>query len=247
MKAKVEYIQDQFGNNYIGVNIYKDIISPFLNTIKNAIGDEYDEYVKYQQDRDHGHYHITVINVMEYNKLCKDKGIDKFVNSLDDVFNYECDDIKLIGVGTATRGENRTYFVVVNSESLQEIRKKYGLPEQDFHITIAFKYKDVFGVPKNIVMKEFNPFLKLLRSEYYNNHENFDFIRYIDNFDMDPDDEIYLVDLKDTYATFKTGETNNFIVGLIDDKFWISAKWQEDNKDIPVMPTTIISKKLKDI
>jgi hypothetical protein len=39
-------------------------------------------------------------------------GMDVFTNSLTRVFKYEIDDLKLMGIGTATRNENRAYFIV---------------------------------------------------------------------------------------------------------------------------------------
>jgi uncharacterized protein YaaQ len=246
MKFKIIYIKDSVGNNYLGVNIYRDTVSPFLDQFKEIIGDDYDEYVKYQQERDHGHHHITVINVMEFNKLSKEMGVDKFVNSLESVFDFDFTDIKLMGVGTAEKSGNRTYFVVVNSDQLQEVRKKYNLPEQDFHITIGFKYKDVFGVRKNQVMTIGDPFLKLLKKKYYNDNETFDFIRDIDNFDMDIDEDIEPIKIEDTNATFRCGENNYFTVALIGDDLRIAAKWQDTEKK-PILANTLISKKLKDI
>jgi hypothetical protein len=69
MIYRVEYLKDVVGNNYLGVNIYVDFIQQYLEKLKAIIGDEYAIYIKNQQNRDSGHYHITVINVMEYNKL----------------------------------------------------------------------------------------------------------------------------------------------------------------------------------
>ena len=75
-------------------------------------------------------------------------------------------DLQFLGIGTAEKSGNRAYFIVVRSEKLQEVRKRYGLPEQDFHVTLGFKWKDVFGVRKNEVLKEKEPFLKLLNHLY---------------------------------------------------------------------------------
>jgi hypothetical protein len=46
-------------------------------------------FTENQQRRDNGDYHITVINVAEYNKLSNDMGMDVFTNSLTRVFKYE--------------------------------------------------------------------------------------------------------------------------------------------------------------
>ena len=61
MIHRLEYLKDTVGNNYIGVNIYVDMVQQYLERLKSIIGDEYDIYIKNQQNRDHGHYHITVI------------------------------------------------------------------------------------------------------------------------------------------------------------------------------------------
>ena len=243
---RLEYLKDVAGNNYIGVNIYKEMIYQFLDTLKQVLGDEYDEYIKYQQDRDHGHHHITVINVMEYNGLAKEMGIDKFVNSLESIFKYDFDDVKLMGLGTAEKNGNRTYFVVVNSEKLQEVRKKYNLPNQDFHITLGFKWKDVFGVRKNIVLNIKDPFLKLLKKKYYKGHETFEFIKDINEFEGDVERDIEPIKIEDTYATFRNGDNDYFTVALIGDDLKIAAKWQDTEKK-PILANTLILKKLKDI
>lgn len=247
MNCRIEYLRDVVGNNYLGVNVYTSIVDPFLNRLKNIIGDNYDSYIKNQKDRDHGHYHITVINVMDYNKICNKLGMDKFINSLESVFNYEIDDVKLLGIGTAEKAGNRTYFIVAQSDKLQEIRKKYELPEHDFHITIGFLYKDVFGVRKNEVIKEVDPFLKELKKRYYDSNETFEFIKGIPNFDGDKLKEIEPIKITDTLFTFKCGEFEYFTISLLDpDGIRVTAKWQ-NNEKIPIIPTTLILKKFKEV
>jgi hypothetical protein len=56
------------------------------------------------------------------------------------------------GVGTATKSGNTTYFIVCKSDKLDAIRSRYDIPKFDFHVTLAFNPKDVFGVPKNKVI-----------------------------------------------------------------------------------------------
>lgn len=240
------YIRDSIGNNYVGVNIYPETVQPFLDKLKSIIGDEYDVYVQNQQNRDHGKSHITVINVMDYNRLSKEMGMDKFINSLESVFDYEIDDLKLMGIGKAEKNGNRAYFIVVNSDKLQQVRKKYNLPDQDFHITLGFKWKDVFGIRKNEVLPEIDPFLKLLKSEYYNHNETFEFIKEIDNFGGNPDRDIEPIKIEDTHATFRNGDLSYFIVSLIDNVLRVVANW-DDNQKKPILPDTIITKKFKEI
>lgn len=236
------YLKDVIGNNYLGVNISDGFVQPYLNELKEHLGeDEYKVFTHNQQQRDHDKYHITVINVMDYSKLCKGN-MSEFVNSLDKIFKYEIDDLKFLGLGTAQRNENQTYFIVCNSEKLNAIRNRYGLGPHDFHITLGFRYKDVFGVRKNEIMKKSNNFLKLLSNEYYKN-ENWNFIKKIANYNSDRNSEIIPVEIKNSHLKIKCdGDFMDVI--YLDDQFWIATKYSA-NKDLPRLSENEIAKLLK--
>ena len=240
----INYLKDQLGNNYLGIDIPINTIQPFLNELKSIIGeDDFRIYIENQIKRDSGHYHITLINVIEFNRLSKSMGIDKFINSLEPIFKYEIDDLKMMGVGTATKNENRAYFVVINSDKLDAIRDRYELPKQDFHITLGFKFKDVFGVRKNQVLEKEGKFLQLLKQEYYKN-VNWEFIKTIGNFNLNKDEELTPVDISDSRIKFKCGD-NYIDVGLLDDeKFWVMAQYPIV-EEMPRLSETEIAKKLK--
>jgi hypothetical protein len=78
---------------------------------------------------------------------------DKFINSLEPIFKYEIDDLEMLGIGTASKGDNTTYFIVCNSDKLDAVRTRCELPKFDFHVTLGFNLKDVFSVRKNEVIK----------------------------------------------------------------------------------------------
>ncbi len=234
------YIKDVIGNNYVGIDFPNGVIDPFLNELKDIIGEEsFEAYTENQKKRDHGSYHSTVINVMDYNALSKKMGMDKFINSLDPIFKYEIDDLKMMGVGTAEKNGNRAYFIVCNSEKLDQVRQRYELPKFDFHITLGFLHKDVFGVRKNEVLKKEGKFLKLLKQEYYKN-DNWNFIKKVKNFDLNPQSEIIPISISDTFIKVKC-DGYYMDVAYIEDKFWISTKYQLD-KELPRLPETEISK-----
>ena len=246
MIHRLEYLKDIANNNYLGVNIYVDNVSPFLERLKVILGNKYEAYVQNQQNRDHSKYHITLINTMEYNKLSKEIGMDKFINSLESAFDYEFDDVQFLGIGTAEKAGNRAYFIVVKSDKLQEVRRKYNLPDQDFHITIGFLHKDVFGVRKNEILKENDPFLKLLKDLYYNNHETFEFVKEISNFEGDVEKDIEPIKIDNTNAIFRNGNNDYFSISLLDGELKVVAEWQ-DTENKPIISNTLISKKFKDI
>jgi hypothetical protein len=239
------YTRDSIGNNYLAVKFDKGTIEPYLNQLKEIIGEkDFEDFTNNQQKRDGGSYHMTVINVMDYNKLAKEAGMDKFVSSLDAIFKFEIDDLRLMGVGTAERNYNRAYFIVAQSDKLDAIRNRYGLKEHDFHITLGFNHKDVFGVRKNEVVKKEGKFLKLLKQEFYKS-DNWNFVRRIENFQLDPKSEIIPVSISDSYLKVKC-DGHYIDVTYMDDgeKFWIVTKYPIE-EELPRLSETEIAKKLK--
>jgi hypothetical protein len=243
----IENIKDVMGNYYIGVNIYTDTVYPFLEQLKDLLEDEYDEYVKYQQQRDMNHYHITVIRPIEISKLEKQYGLAKFREFIEHDFEYPIDDIQLLGIGKAESGSNKAFFIVVRSEKIQAIRKNWDLEPIDLHITIGFKYRDVFSVSKNQVLKIDLVFTKLFKKYYYDDNENFDWIKYLQNYNGEEDYDVKIINIKDTSARFRIGNKHYCEVVEAGGDLIIGAIWYEDRPDseIPILSKTILNSKLK--
>ena len=154
MKHYIEHVKDAVGQNYLAIKIDTIETLPFLDELRSILGKEdCDLYTSNQEARDKGEHHITVINVMDYSRLTKAMGLDKFVEALQPILEYEIDDLQMLGVGKAEAKGNTAYFVVCDSDKLQAVRTRFELPKQDFHITLGFDKKDVFGVPKNEIIK----------------------------------------------------------------------------------------------
>lgn len=242
MAFYIKYTKDVIGNNYLAIKINKSNIDKYLNDLEDRLdSDLFDEYTKNQQKRDNNSYHITVINVMEFNSLMSQLGIDKLTQYLELIFKYPIDDLKMLGLGQAEKSGNKSYFVVCESEKLNAVRQRFNLPEHDFHITIGFKHKDVFGVRKNKVLPKINNFLNLLGYEYLKN-QSWDFIKDIDNYDFDTDEEIYPVEITESYIKFRLND-NYFDVSYIDsnDEFRIVTKYRSKD-NLTRIPTTEINK-----
>ena len=242
MICYITHLRDVIGNNYLGIDLPTTIVQPDLNELREILGDnDYETFTENQIKRDGGHYHITVVNVVDYNRLSKQMGIDKFVNSLDPIFKYTIDDLKLLGVGRAQKNENTSFFIVCQSDKLDAVRERFNLPKQDFHITLGFKWRDVFGVRKNELFKKEGKFIQLLRQEFYKN-ENWDFIKKIKNFDLDPRAEIIPVKLSDTTLKFKC-DGYYLDIGYQEegDNLRIYTKYPVD-EDLPRLPETEIAK-----
>lgn len=246
MNHYLEILKDSLGQNYVGIVFSVEEVEPFLNQLKEHLGESYDEYTKLQQIRDSGKYHMTFMSVMEFNQSSKEIGFDKFTTNLNHLMKVNFDDIKLLGLGTAEKSDNRTFFVVLKSELLNEARSTFGLDSKDFHITLGFKSKDVFGVPKNQIMTKTNSFLKKLKSNYMQEGESFEFVKGIKNFDLDFYQQIEPMEINDTNAIFRCGEHDYLQISLVDNSMTITGKWQDTNK-IPILSQTLIERKFKQI
>ena len=239
---RIEYIKDSVGENYVGINIYTDLIYPFLEKMKIFLKDDYDEYVKYQQNRDNNHYHCTIFSVAEFNKIPIDQ-----INRLNQLmYDFQINDLKLLGLGSAEKNYNKAYFVVCTSEEIQEIRKAFNFNERDLHITLGFKFKDVYGVRKNIILPEQELFLDELSKKYFETYQTFDFLKELENYDYDLNKNIYPIKINNSYATFRIGDNNTvndyIIVSYVGNKLNISCKWQSSEEHTYLSDTIVLRK-----
>lgn len=145
---KLDWIKDSIGQDYIGVKIPNNLTIPYLEQMQKILGEEFEKYKENQKSRDSGEYHITVINAPEVSKLIKELGVDDFLNQI----NSDNLKINFKGLGKATKGGSTAFFIVCKSTELDSIRKKLSLQEKDFHVTLGFNPRDVFGVRKNKVL-----------------------------------------------------------------------------------------------
>ncbi len=241
-----QYLKDSFSNNFLGIKIFNTQLEPYMTKLSSILGDQFDVYTKNKEILDRGEFFIEIISVFEFDRLVDELGMDNFINSLESVFQYEVDDIKFLGLGKAELSSNTSYFIVVKSEKLEDIRDKYELPKTDFHITLGFKWKDVKGVRKNEVLKEKSDFIQLLSDNFYKHDETFEFIKSIDNFNGDTELEIEPIKIQETYANFRIGRNMYFTVTLIDNELRISPEWF-GKSSVPILSNTIVKRKLKEL
>lgn len=148
MKVYLRTIEDVLGNIYIGVVYETYELHSYLEKWYASFKSEAEviqlkTFIYNKNQRDGEKYHSTICNVMDFNKLSLTS--KKYI--LDKIGTEH--DIKILGIGKASNSKgNKTNFIVIESESLQEIRQMIGLDKMDFHITLGFDKKDVFGVSK---------------------------------------------------------------------------------------------------
>jgi 2'-5' RNA ligase len=132
-------LKDRLGNSYMGIKVGMDDVYPLVEALANHLGDDYERFATNRKNRDGENYHITVLNVGEYqpNK-------NTAIVHLGHKIQFE---IKGIGKAEHPHNGNITYFAIVESMQLDTLVTMCGI-KRDFHITLGFDLKDVFGVSK---------------------------------------------------------------------------------------------------
>ncbi len=151
MYKNVVYLNDCIGQQYVGVKFTKDEMDYILKLWFSVFHQEVDiskiiTCSNNHDERDGEYYHITLINVMEFNSIKKTTSLE----NIEKIFLTIIDDITFKGIGKSIKKGNEAHFVVVNSIQLNSIREAFGLERRDLHITLGFDKKDVFGVSKGV-------------------------------------------------------------------------------------------------
>ncbi len=136
---KVEKLTDSQGLSYLAGRVPDAEVGQYLKQMQLILADDYQTFRQQQSARDHGEFHITLINPYEYQALT-----DKT-----SVLNQPIR-VKLHGLGRVSQGNKTTYYVVASSDDGQFLRQKLLLPEKDFHVTLGFNPQDVYGVSKGL-------------------------------------------------------------------------------------------------
>ena len=240
MQFKIEYIKDVVGNNYLGINVPFGFISNYLTELSEVLESEYDSYISNQQKRDRG-YHITVLNVAECNHLSTTMGMDKFSEKVEHLSNIDIN-IKPMGIGSANRGDNTTYFIVLESSTLDEIRRSLGLKHHDHHITIGFKWKDVFGVDKGVpsLINKKSQFIGLL-SHLYKSDDQWSFLLDISNWEY-PKQNMKVISISETTLTICLEDGTRLQIGLIGDELRVATESKSQYDRVNGLSTNEIRK-----
>ena len=148
MTGKLSILKDVANNSYLGI-IIDD--SPELNkevldevAMFKTFREDAAILIEKQQSRDKGHRHITVFTVMECQKDPKTLSLEGAI----------INDLKLFGIGSINIDKDgvlmETFYVLAQSELIQELRHRYDLKDKDLHVTIGFTHKDLFHKFKDI-------------------------------------------------------------------------------------------------
>lgn len=137
--------QIEMGRGYCFMDVPKERVEPYRQELIARLGEkEASQLFTNLSARPTGDgFHVTVFSPAETRALTKKKGED-WIRAHQETANYT-----IVGLGTASNEKSRTFFAIVESPDLQNIRQKAGLGKKDFHITLGFTNGDVFDQPKD--------------------------------------------------------------------------------------------------
>lgn len=127
--------------------------SLYLVGINNIIN-EFCEFFFSEQDmnkminrkkRDGDNFHITIIHSKEMNSI-NTADLDNVIAQ----FDFSDLDILCVGIGSVTNVESSSTYVKIVSQRLQDIRNRYKLSNDNFHVTLDFKNGDVHCKQKSL-------------------------------------------------------------------------------------------------
>lgn len=139
----VAILESKSGRDYLGCELTHDEIEEYLNDFRAVDPINFKKASCNQRKRDGHSFHVTIVSPAEYDSLSVT--LRKRIRDLRRR-NVQLD---LVGIGQVGDEQNKSYFVVVNSATLDEIRSIIGLPSRDYHVTLGFYIKDVHGVRKD--------------------------------------------------------------------------------------------------
>lgn len=143
VSGELKIIQASNNQDYLAVDIPIEQMQHYEHFLSTQIGLD---AIENKHRRDRGHFHVTVLNAMQYGKLKKfnPEGFNNLLKHLGKTFEFFS-----YGIGLAQKENNQAWFVVCENPELQALRIELNITEkQDFHITLAFEQKDVFGLSK---------------------------------------------------------------------------------------------------
>lgn len=154
--GQISKITDNSGSDYIAVKVNNEDAYEYQEML-HQLG--LHEYTSNQIKRDKGHFHVTIINAMEYGNLKKNYSeklpiLETYLQEPVDMFFH--------GIGKASKDDksgqtNTALFAVIENATLSSLREKLGMKPFNFHMTLGFKDKDVHGVPKDKSTVIFSP------------------------------------------------------------------------------------------
>jgi hypothetical protein len=245
MTYKITYHKDINNQPYYAMDIDRVTISKYITQLREEVVDLtlFNQLILNQSKRDSNKHHITVLNAINVGSLIKNMGEYEFIKIIKEIEGVDIVDLKILGLGASSVGNNISYYVVVVSDTIDEILSALGLSKKDLHITIGYDEKDVFDVPKNQLLIPRSKFLTNLAALFYSHDESFEFIRKIRGFNGN-EDQIQATFIGESWASFKIGEFSYISLSLIDDKMMVTNSWS-DKKKKRILAHTIVCRRLR--
>lgn len=140
VSSQIAFLTSQSGRIYAGCDIPEREVELYIRELSKEEPADFNALRKNQSARDRGLFHLTVISPPEFARLSPSLALD---------FIGETVGIQLCGLGKATRGGQRSFFVVVQCERIAELRQDLRLGHRDLHITLGFDRNDVHDISKD--------------------------------------------------------------------------------------------------
>lgn len=246
MKHKITYHTDNIGDAYLAIDVDRSNINRFIMDMREEVKDleMFSRFVANQNIRDRFQFHITVFNSAEVRALQNNFTHFGHLLLMRMISEMDFSDVRFLGLGTASRNEDTTFFVVVESESIQQLIKDMGFPPKDLHVTLGFDQSDVFGVEKSeVIIPGGSDFKHKLSKIFKNNNMDFEWLRNMDGFGVSVGD-IIPTKIGEASATFRISDYDFISISLEEGELRITDSWKKDKKSKSALAHATVCHKL---
>ena len=140
ISCRIDLLTSKSGRPYVGCDVPRKHVQRYLYDFFTEGTLNYRHVRKNQIIRDRGRFHVTIVSPPEFETVGRALAPELVGKPLS---------LSMTGLGKAMSEDMHTFFVVVQSDSIDRIRKSLGLGPRDLHITIGFNKEDVHGVTKD--------------------------------------------------------------------------------------------------
>lgn len=246
MTFKITDHIDAIGDAYLAVDVDRKIVDRYIMELREEIKDTemFSRFVANQNIRDKFRFHITVFNSAEVRSM--KTNFTHFAYALISKFisEFEFTDVKFRGIGTASRYEDTTFFIVVESDRIQQLIKDMDFAPKDLHVTLGFNQNDVFGVCKSeVIIPGGSDFKHKLSKTFKFHNMDFGWLRDMDGFGV-LEGDIIPTKIGEEIATFRIGDYDFISISLVEGELRITDSWKKPKKSKSALAHSIVCHKL---
>lgn len=141
IRVAPQIAKDSLGRSYLRCSVHQQEVANHLTEMELLVGaPRYCLLRSNKEARDGAEFHVTIIDPVEMKSVVSDQ--------LSFVVQGEIE-LALVGLARLASDRREAWYVIVEAESAQELRRLVGLGQKDLHVTLGFDPEDIHDQAKD--------------------------------------------------------------------------------------------------